>query len=91
MLAIVAYDSPDTRRRNRIHKLLKGYGSAVQRSVFECTLNRRTITKLNHELQRVIDPQHDNVRIYTLCHTCRQQSSSLGIGELEQEHLILFA
>lgn len=33
---LVAYDISDDRRRNRLHRLLRGFGEPVQRSVFLC-------------------------------------------------------
>ena len=34
-LWVVAYDSPNTRRRRKLAKLLEGYGERLQWSVFE--------------------------------------------------------
>ena len=33
---LVAYDISDNRRRNRLHRLLRGFGEPVQKSVFIC-------------------------------------------------------
>ena len=33
---LVAYDISDDRRRNLLHRLLRGFGEPVQRSVFIC-------------------------------------------------------
>lgn len=33
---LVAYDISDDRRRNRLHRLLRGFGEPVQKSVFVC-------------------------------------------------------
>jgi len=37
-LWVVAYDSPNTKRRRKLAKLLEGYGERLQLSVFECRL-----------------------------------------------------
>lgn len=33
---LVAYDISDNRRRNRLHRMLRGFGEPVQKSVFIC-------------------------------------------------------
>ncbi|OQX07114.1 MAG: CRISPR-associated endonuclease Cas2 [Desulfobulbaceae bacterium A2] len=40
-LHLVAYDIEDDRERLRTGKLLEGFGRRVQKSVFECLLDRR--------------------------------------------------
>ena len=37
---VISYDIPDDRRRNQLAKVLKGFGTRVQYSVFEAHLNR---------------------------------------------------
>lgn len=47
----VAYDISEHRRRNRLHRLLRGFGEPVQKSVFLCWVDvvrqRRLITLLD--------------------------------------------
>ncbi|HHP7244558.1 MAG TPA: CRISPR-associated endonuclease Cas2, partial [Elainellaceae cyanobacterium] len=38
MLVLVVYDIANNRRRQKLSKLLEGYGRRVQESVFECFL-----------------------------------------------------
>lgn len=38
-LWVVAYDSPNNKRRRKLAKLLEGYGERLQWSVFECRLH----------------------------------------------------
>lgn len=49
---LVAYDITDQRRRTRLHKLLGGFGEAVQKSVFVCPLDARRKARLEALLQR---------------------------------------
>ena len=35
----VAYDISENRRRNRLHRLLRGFGEPVQKSIFLCWLD----------------------------------------------------
>ncbi|MCI0694104.1 CRISPR-associated endonuclease Cas2 [candidate division KSB1 bacterium] len=67
---VVAYDISDDRRRTRVFKTLKRYGTAVQESVFECHLTADQFVKMRLEVEAVIDPQLDQVRYYDLCQKC---------------------
>lgn len=49
---LVAYDVADQRRRNRLHKLLRSFGEAVQKSVFVCSLDERRKVRLEALLRR---------------------------------------
>ena len=67
MFIVVSYDIPDNRRRNRVFRLMKGYGIRVQYSVFECDLNGSHLRELRERLDALIVPQEDSIRFYSLC------------------------
>lgn len=73
MLVAVAYDIPDDRRRTRLHKALKHFGTPVQESVFECFLSPREIIKMKKLINEVIDESQDQVRYYYLCEMCSRR------------------
>ncbi len=76
---IVAYDIPDDRRRTRLHKALRNYGTPVQYSVFECLLDHRELARMKSHVRRIIKPRLDHVRYYTLCGACvKRVESTLG-------------
>ena len=79
---VIAYDVVDDRRRNRIMKLLKGYGFHAQKSVFECYLSAEQLQRLKHRLQKEINEAEDNIRIYSLTLEQVQQVHIIGRGEL---------
>ncbi len=66
-LLVVCYDIPDNRRRNKVARLLEGFGERVQKSIFECDLDARRQTRLRHLLSAMILPSEDKLRFYTLC------------------------
>jgi len=68
---VVAYDIPDDRRRERLHKALLDYGTPVQYSVFECLLDREQVSRMKWAVRRVIKPRLDHVRYYHLCAACQ--------------------
>ncbi len=67
---LIIYDLPDTKpankRRTRLHKMLSGYGKWTQYSVFECFLTAMQFVKLQQQIERLIKPETDSVRIYVL-------------------------
>ncbi len=71
MFIVVAYDISDDRRRTRLHKQLKSFGTPVQYSVFECLLDERVFQKLKAVVRKTIDAKQDLVRYYRLCEGCR--------------------
>lgn len=66
MFIIVSYDIPDDRRRIKVMKTLKDFGSHVQYSVFECDLKPETYRRLRQKLNELIDKKEDNLRFYVL-------------------------
>jgi CRISPR-associated protein Cas2 len=67
---VVAYDISDDRRRLRVFKTLKRYGTPVQESVFECHLTQGQLVEMRQAVAGLIEPHTDQVRIYKLCEDC---------------------
>ena len=67
---LIIYDLPDNKaankRRTRLHKMLSGYGKWTQYSVFECFLTAVQFAKLQAQLEKLIKPSEDSIRIYVL-------------------------
>ncbi|MFW5697990.1 MAG: CRISPR-associated endonuclease Cas2 [Fimbriimonadaceae bacterium] len=82
MLVVVCYDIADDRRRNKVAKILEGYGERVNFSVFECWLDRRRYNKLMQRLRRRVHPDQDVVRVYRMCASCADRREGLGEYEL---------
>ena len=66
---LVVYDLPDSegapKRRTRLHKLLSGYRKWTQYSVFEYFLTAVQFVKLQQQVEKLIKPVEDSVRIYS--------------------------
>jgi CRISPR-associated protein Cas2 len=77
---VICYDSPDDRRRAKLHTRLKDFGSPVQYSVFECLVDDRQLARLQAAVRRIIKPRLDNVRYYFLCAACQQRIESTQAG-----------
>ncbi len=72
MFSIVCYDIPDNKRRNKVAKILEGFGNRVQESVFECDIKPEYMKLLHQKLQKAINPE-DSIRYYYLCLQCLQK------------------
>ena len=77
MFIVVSYDISNTRRRNRLHRALKNFGTRVQYSVFECVLAAKDVKRLEAAVRREIKDD-DRVRYYHLCESCARQVVALG-------------
>lgn len=88
MLVLVTYDLSDDKTRRRVATLLGGYGTRVQRSVFECHLSKKERGDLEDRLADCFDDAPDtkalsacSVRLYGLCARCRPKVRLLGQDE----------
>jgi CRISPR-associated protein Cas2 len=81
MLYIISYDIPNDKRRLRIANLLLNYGMRVQYSVFECRLSEALLAKLRARLEKLLQPDEDNIRVYRLCNACEREIIALGNAE----------
>ena len=78
-LYLISYDISKTKLRNQLAKLLEGYGSRVQYSVFECELDKERYQSLYRKLcKAALDQDTDSIRIYPICAKCEGQSVVLG-------------
>lgn len=66
MFYVVAYDSPNQKRRSKIAATLEGYGQRVQYSVFECYLSPSHYAQLRRRLRKWFNPEEDSIRFYPL-------------------------
>ena len=78
MLYVIAYDIPADRRRTKVHRVLCGYGTWTQYSLFECWLTRRQVIELQAKLARHLRPDEDSVRFYPLCKGCQGKVHTVG-------------
>ena len=83
-LYVIAYDIPVDRRRTKVHRVLCGYGSWTQYSLFECWLTRRQLIELQAKLARHLRPEEDSIRFYPLCRACQGKVYTVG-SERPQE------
>ena len=46
---VIAYDIPEDRRRTKVHKILSGFGTWTQYSLFECFLSKKELIPDFHQ------------------------------------------
>lgn len=78
---VVSYDISDDKRRLRVMKTLKNFGTHVQYSVFECRLKAAQIAALQERLRPHIG-QGDSVRFYYLSADDGPRTEILGAGQV---------
>ena len=71
MWVLVTYDvntgaSAGRRRLRKVAKICEGYGSRVQKSVFECSLSEVNYERMKLRLIDAISPGEDSLRFYRL-------------------------
>lgn len=86
MFVVVCYDIHDDRRRSRVGKILEGYGTRVQRSVFECDLMPIHVKKLKERLGKAIKSE-DSLRYYYLCAQCLPKVEVINGPQVKQAQL----
>ncbi|HEY3229326.1 MAG TPA: CRISPR-associated endonuclease Cas2 [Roseiflexaceae bacterium] len=85
MFTIISYDIVEDKRRTKVMKLLKGYGTRVQYSVFECDLSKPQLDKVGGELRAIVDLNTDSIRCYVLDAAAVERIQILGIGRVTTE------
>jgi CRISPR-associated protein Cas2 len=85
MFTIISYDIVEDKRRTKVLKFLKGYGTRVQYSVFECDLNPQQFAEVGRKLRTIINSDTDSVRCYRLDATAVAGIQILGIGRVTVE------
>ncbi len=90
---LIIYDLPDNKaankRRNRLHKLLSGYGKWTQYSVFECFLTGMQFAKLRSQMEPLIKVSEDSVRVYVMDAGAVKKSLTYGSEQPRQESAII--
>ncbi len=82
----VVYDISDDKERGKIDKILKGFGFRVQKSVFECMLNKKGRDELIQKLKE-LNIKTGFIKIYRLEYSSKNQiigekkSDSIDDGE----------
>jgi CRISPR-associated protein Cas2 len=70
MNMLITYDIADTRRLQRVAKVMLDYGLRVQRSIFEADLSPVQFRELRIRTEAEMDRREDGVKYFPLCKQC---------------------
>ncbi|PSB29102.1 CRISPR-associated endonuclease Cas2 [Stenomitos frigidus] len=86
MFYLICYDITNDRRRDRVSRLLEGYGLGVQKSVFECVLtpDQYALLQKRFQTKRYLNPTEDQLRFYPMSPRHRKIVLLLGMQPLRQ-------
>lgn len=90
MFTIISYDVVEDKRRTKVMQLLKGYGTRVQYSVFECYLDKDEFARVSLELRLLVDPATDSVRCYRLDTMAVKRTAIVGIGRVTSDETFFY-
>ena len=75
----VSTETPEGRKRLRnVAVACKNFGQRVQKSVFECSVNKMQYEKMLHSLLKCIDEEEDSLRVYRLKEPKEQNVEEYG-------------
>lgn len=79
---LVSYDITSDRLRNKVAKILEGFGKRVQYSVFECNLTEKRYEELYGKLLELTDGMEDgSICFYYICKNCEGKRQIIGVPE----------
>ncbi|MBU3196473.1 MULTISPECIES: CRISPR-associated endonuclease Cas2 [Clostridium] len=73
MIYLVSYDIVDDKKRYRLHKMLKNFGSRNQYSVFECDLDGKKYVELEYNIRKIKIEKGDSIMVYPICSSCESK------------------
>ncbi|KHE91655.1 MAG: CRISPR-associated endonuclease Cas2 [Candidatus Scalindua rubra] len=89
MFVVVAYDISNDKRRTKLFKALKNFGTPVQYSVFECLLNKKDFKDMQKNVREITKRNKDKVRIYTLCGSCQDTIINIDTGQIRKRKEVI--
>ena len=92
---VISYDITSDRLRNKISKVLEGYGIRIQYSVFECRIGEAKYSELYQRLMTLMENEKEgNIRSYYVCGQCEGKINTIGvvpekIGQITEKVIII--
>lgn len=74
---LVSYDICDSKRLQKVHRKIRGYGEALQYSVFCCDLTASEKTILWSELHKLINQREDQIMFINLGNSMSQRAENM--------------
>lgn len=87
MLRLIVYDIATPKRLRRIANVCEDFGLRVQKSIFECWLEKERFDALWQALLNELDLKHDSLIAYTLDATAAKARRQAGNQTILTEKL----
>ncbi|RLB65415.1 MAG: CRISPR-associated endonuclease Cas2 [Deltaproteobacteria bacterium] len=82
MLYLVCYDISSPKRLRKTAKTLENFGLRIQKSFFQCEMEKKRMESLRDRVLKIIDTEKDYFFVYPLCEDCSRKALTDGKGEL---------
>ena len=89
MFIVVAYDIVSDKRRNEVANVLKDYGTRINFSVFECEINKESLSELKSKIAGIISRKKDSIVFYEICKSCNDKKEYMGVKKSEDIELVI--
>ena len=76
------YDIANPKRLSKVAKTLENYGIRIQKSFFQCEMERKNMIELRDALLKTIKRKKDSLFIYPICDDCNSKAIVDGNGNL---------
>ena len=89
---IVSYDIADPRRLRKVARIVEGFGTRIQYSVFECPLDNLRLEKLKARLKDALNRDADQILFIDLGETAASTGlriESIGLPYLVRSRLTI--
>ena len=88
VFVLVIYDIIDNKRRQKLSKLLEGYGTRIQRSAFETMITKSKYNKLINILGKFASSE-DSIRVYKIIGKGKVVSFGKAIDYSDDDVIVL--
>jgi len=82
MIYMFCYDIAHPKRLGRVARILKNFGLRIQKSFFQCEMEKQRMEKLVKAILREINIKADSFYVYPLCTDCSSKAVTEGAGYL---------
>lgn len=87
-LVLITYDIIDNKKRTKLAKMLKGYGTRVQKSAFEAWLTKAQYNKMIGAVPPYCGPD-DSIRIYKIIGKGQVKSWGYSVQTLNDDVIVM--
>ena len=88
-LVLIIYDITDNKRRYHFCKYISSYATRVQKSCFETYIGEKLFAEMLSKIDRYINEDEDNIRVYRLSANGKVYNYGIDTGEYIEDVVII--